>query len=76
MKLLGHVINREGIQPDDDKIVKVKDFPRPNTIRQLRKFLGLALYYRKFIKNFFSIACPFNTLLEKDTLFEWIDVYQ
>ena len=70
VKLLGHVINREGIQPNNDKIVKVKDFLRPNTIRQLRGFLGLVSYYRKFIKNFFSITRPLNTLLEKDTPFE------
>jgi RNase H-like domain found in reverse transcriptase len=76
VKLLGHVINREGIQPDDDKIVKVKDFPKPTTIRQLRGFLGLASYYRKFIKNFSSIARPLNSLLEKDTPFEWMDDHQ
>jgi Reverse transcriptase (RNA-dependent DNA polymerase) len=45
VKLLGHVINREGIQPDNDKLIKVRDYPQPKTIRQLRGFLGLVLYY-------------------------------
>jgi Reverse transcriptase (RNA-dependent DNA polymerase). len=71
VKLLGHVVNREGIQPDDDKIIKVRDYPEPTNIRQLRGFLGLASYYRKFIKNFSTIAKPLNQLLEKDILFEW-----
>src|SRR2546428_799004 len=52
VNLLGHVINREGIQPDDEKIVKVKNYPAPTTLRQLRGFLGLASYYRKFIQGY------------------------
>ena len=58
VKLLGHVINREGIQPDEDKIIKVRDYPVPTTIRQLRGFLGLESYYRKFIKGFSTITKP------------------
>ena len=73
VKLLGHVINRKGIQLDDDKIIKVRDYPRPTTIKQLRGFLGLASYYRKFIKNFSTIAKPLNQLLEKDILFDWLE---
>ena len=73
VKLLGHEVNREGIQSDDKKIIKVKDYPQPATVRQLRGFLGLASYYRKFIKNFSTIAKPLNRLLEKDTQFEWTD---
>jgi hypothetical protein len=73
VNLLGHVISREGIQPDDEKIIKVKDYPRPTTVRQIRSFLGLASYYRKFIANFSTIAKPLNQLLEKQSIFEWND---
>jgi hypothetical protein len=76
VKLLGHEINREGVMPDDDKIVKVRDFPRPMNIRQLRGFLGLASYYRKFIANFSTIAKPLNQLLEKQVPFEWTEIQE
>ena len=76
VKLLGHVINREGIQPDEDKIIKVRDYPVPTTIRQLRGFLGLASYYRKFIKGFSTIAKPLNKLLEKEALYLWTEEQQ
>jgi hypothetical protein len=76
VKLLGHEINREGIMPDDDKILKVRDYPRPNNIRQLRGFLGLASYYRKFIANFSTIAKPLNQLLEKQVPFEWTETQE
>jgi len=65
VNLLGHVISREGILPDDNKLIKVRDYPKPTTVRQLRGFLGLASYYRKFIANFSTIAKPLNKLLEK-----------
>ena len=74
--LLGHIISRDGIQPDDEKIVKVKNYPVPTTIRQLRGFLGLASYYRKFIKNFSTIAKPLNQLLEKDVSYLWTNQTQ
>ena len=56
VKLLDHMISKEGIQPDNNKIVKVKEFSKPTTLRQLRGFFELASYYRKFIKNFFTVV--------------------
>ena len=66
LKFLGHIIGKDGIKPDDEKIEKVKNFPIPTNIRQIRGFLGLASYYRKFIKEFSRIAKPLNLLLQKD----------
>jgi hypothetical protein len=70
---LGHVISDEGIRPDESKIEKVKNFPTPTNIKQVRGFLGLASYYRKFIKDFALIAKPLNQLLKNDEEFIWND---
>ena len=70
---LGHVISDEGIRPDESKIEKVKNFPTPTNIKQVREFLGLASYYRKFIKDFALIARPLNQLLKNDEEFIWND---
>jgi hypothetical protein len=68
---LGHVVGRNGIHPDPEKIVKVKNFPRLMNLTQLRAALGLFSYYRKFIKDFSRIARPMLTLLKKDEPFLW-----
>ena len=71
LKFLGHEINKEGIQSDPDKIVKIQEFKRPGTVKEVRQFLGLTSYYRRFINNFSKIARPINSLLNKDIEFEW-----
>ena len=68
---LGHVVGRDGIKPDPEKIDKVKNFPVPTNLTQLRGALGLFSYYRKFIKDFSRIAKPMLTLLKKDAPFIW-----
>jgi hypothetical protein len=71
LAFLGHVVGEDGIQPDEAKIITVKTFPIPKNQKQLKGFLGLASYYRKFIKNFSSIAEPLLKLLRKDIKFHW-----
>jgi len=73
VKYLGHVVSPEGIAPDDDKISAVRDFPRPHNVKTVRSFLGLANYYRRFIKDFAKLASPLNQLLRKDNKFVWTD---
>ena len=68
---MGHTISKEGILPDPGKIEKVKNFPRPKTVTNIRSFLGLASYYRKFIENFSKIAKPMNQLVKKEVPFVW-----
>ncbi|CAH8627089.1 unnamed protein product [Dicrocoelium dendriticum] len=68
---LGHIISRTGIQTDPRKTEQVKSWPIPVSVDQLRSFLGLASYYRRFIKGFAEIAAPLNALLQKNSLFVW-----
>ena len=68
---LGHIIGRDGIQPDPENIEKVKNYPVPTDLTSLQGALGLFSYYRKFIKGFSKIAKPMNELLKKDIPFKW-----
>ncbi|UYV81232.1 hypothetical protein LAZ67_20000415 [Cordylochernes scorpioides] len=63
--LLGHVVSKEGITPDPEKIASIKDFPALKTIKNVRAFLGLCSYYRRFIKEFSKIAYPLQILTQK-----------
>jgi hypothetical protein len=69
---LGHVISAGGIAMDADKVAAVASWLTPRFTRGLRSFLGLAGYYRKFIRDFGLIAAPLMRLLQKDA-FAWDD---
>lgn len=70
---LGYEISVDGIRPNENKIIAVKDFPAPKNVHEVRQFLGLAGYFRKFIKNFGEIARPLTNLLKKDSTFKWTE---
>ena len=70
---LGHVVSKDGIQVDPKKIEVVADWPRPTTITEIRIFLGLAGYYRRFVKDFSNIAAPLTRLIQKNIKFVWTD---
>jgi hypothetical protein len=67
---LGHVISSDGVAMDQQKVQAVADWPMPRTVRAIRGFLGLASYYRKFIRDFGSITEPLTRLLRKEG-FTW-----
>ncbi|CAB0041037.1 unnamed protein product [Trichogramma brassicae] len=68
---LGHIISEEGVRPDPSKVTAVRDFPQPQSRKNIKQFLGLAGYYRRFIPNFAKIASPLHTLLKDDVKFVW-----
>ncbi|CAB0033548.1 unnamed protein product [Trichogramma brassicae] len=68
---LGHIISEEGVRPDPSKVTAVRDFPRPQSRKNIKQFLGLAGYYRRFIPNFAKIASPLHILLKYDVKFIW-----
>ena len=70
---LRHVISAEGIAVDHRKVQFVTDWLAPTSVGEIRSFLGLAGYYRRFIENFSKISKPMTELLKKDTMFRWTD---
>ena len=68
---LGHIIGEYGIQPDPKKIEAVGKFSTTKHVKNIREFLGLSGYYRRFIKNYAKVTKPSNILLEKDVKFHW-----
>ena len=61
---------------DPRKISTIKDWPAPINVSEVRSFLGLASYYRKFVKKFSTVAIPLTALLHKDNEFEWNETAQ
>ncbi|GBG71816.1 hypothetical protein CBR_g9226 [Chara braunii] len=68
---LGHVLDGDGVKPEHCKIAAIRDWPTPRTLTELRSFVGLANYYRKFVRNFSTIAAPLRRLLRKETIWKW-----
>ena len=71
VKFLGHVVSENGISTDPGKTEAIQKWPVPRSRRELQQFLGLANYYRRFIKSFALIAKPLQYLTEKNAPFEW-----
>jgi hypothetical protein len=69
----GHVITTQGITTYPSKVAVVNRWPAPSNVKELRGFLGLADYYRRFIKNYGIISRPLTQLLKKGVLFIWSD---
>ena len=71
VEYLGHVVSKDGLSPNPDKIKAVRDFPIPTNTTGVKAFLGLCNYYRRFIKGFAQIAAPLNRLTSKNVPFQW-----
>jgi Reverse transcriptase (RNA-dependent DNA polymerase) len=71
VQFLGHVISAAGIEMDSDKVKAIQDWPVPKSVDDVRSFLGLAGYYRKFVKSFSEIAAPISELVKNAVPFSW-----
>ncbi|GJW99846.1 putative reverse transcriptase domain-containing protein [Tanacetum coccineum] len=71
VQFLRHVIDRKGIHVDPAKVESIKDWASPKSLTEIRQFLGLAGYYRRFIEGFSKIAKPMTKLTQKSVKFDW-----
>lgn len=76
LRYLGHVTSEEGVATDPDKILAVQQWPPPQSVKELRSFLGLAGYYCRFVRNFGVIAKPLSDLLKRNVPFHWTQLQQ
>ena len=71
VEYLGMFVNRDSIHMDDSKVKAIMDWPTPTTVHGVRSFLGLANFYRCFIKDYTTLAKPLTDLMQKDKAFTW-----
>jgi hypothetical protein len=78
LEFLGHIAGRGVIKPIQDKVASIKHFPIHKTKKNVRSFLGLIVFYRKFIPNFADIAVPLTDLTKKNVpnKVQWLDIHQ
>lgn len=68
---LGHLISENGVKPNPSKVAVIKEFPKPRNPKDIKSFLGLVGYYRRFIENFSKLSKPLTSLLKKNANFDW-----
>lgn len=74
VRFLGHVISKEGVVEDPSKVEDVLGWPRPTSVHEIRSFLGLTWYYRRFVEGFSRLSKPFTALTKKNTDFVWTEI--
>jgi len=74
LRYLGHVISEDGMATDPDKINVVLQWPVPQSVKALRSFLGLAGYYKRFVKHFGIISKSWTDLLRRGAVYVWTDI--
>jgi hypothetical protein len=73
VSFLGRVISKDGIAVDPSKVEAVVNWEWPTNVHEIRSFLGLAGYYRRFVEGFSNLSGPLTALTKKNTHFQWND---
>ena len=76
IEFLGHLVSADGIEPQPAKLDTIRDWPTPHCLHDVRAFFVLASYYRRFVKDFATVAEPLSHLIGKNAPFVWIDETQ
>ena len=71
VEFLGHIVTREGIKTDPNKIARVRNWPKPQTVGEVRSFLGFCSYYRRYVQDFAAISRPLYHLTKASQRFQW-----
>ncbi|KRZ81808.1 Retrovirus-related Pol polyprotein from transposon, partial [Trichinella sp. T8] len=71
VRYLGHIVTQHGVSTDPEKTAAVQEWPTPRCVREVRQFLGLASYYRRFVRNFAGVANPLHALTKKGEKWRW-----
>lgn len=70
---LGFVVSAQGIQVDEEEVRAIQEWPSPTSVSNVRSFHGLASFYRRFVKDFSTLAAPFTEVIKKNIGFKWGD---
>ena len=73
LNYLGYIIGQDGIRPNPEKTASIHSYPKPKNMKDVRRLLGMAGWYRRFIPNFSTITAPLTELIKKGKKFEWSD---
>lgn len=71
LRYLGYVVDKCGLHVDPEKVEAILKFPTPTTVTEVRRFVGMASWYRRFVPNFSTVISPLTQLLRKNTRFNW-----